>query len=72
MTTEAYETISEIYREDTEEFVPPLEQWGIEVVDQGLHKEFADIGGREPFVANARVRVTESDGTTWEGFTRID
>lgn len=72
MITSAHEAISEIYREDTEEFVPPLEEWEIEVLERDLREDFGDVGGREPFVANARVRVTEANGSTWEGLTRLD
>lgn len=71
MTTDPYQTIAEIYREDSKEFVPPLDEWEIEVVDRDLEDDLGDIGGRESFVANARVRVTEADGSTWEGLTRI-
>lgn len=72
MTPATYDTISEIYREETDEFVPPLETWEIEIVGRELHEDIGDIGGREPFVANARVRVTEPDGSTWEGLTRLE
>lgn len=70
--TQAHETISEIYREDTGELVPPLEEWQIEVLEQDLSEDLADVGGREPFVANARVRVTQPDGSTWNDLTALD
>lgn len=72
MTTDAYQSISEIYREDDGEFVPPLEEWEIEVLDTDVSAEFGDIGGRELFRANARVQVTEPDGTTWTGLVYLD
>lgn len=71
MATEAYKTISEIYRVETEELLPPLEEWQIRVVERGLHEDLGDVGGREPLVANARVEVTESDGTAWTGLARV-
>lgn len=63
--------ISEIVREDTGEVVPPLEEWSIEVIERGLSKDLGDLGGREPFVANARVRVIQPDGSAWTGLTQI-
>lgn len=69
---EAYETISEIYREDTGELLPPLEEWEIEVVERGLSQDLGDVGGREPLVANARVHVTEPDGSQWSGVARVE
>lgn len=71
MATEAYSTISEIWRPDTEELLPPLEEWRIEVEERGLQVDLGDVGGRESLVANARVEVTEPDGSTWTGLTRL-
>lgn len=72
MTVEAYQSISEIYREDIEEFVPPLEEWQIQVVDRDVSENLGDLGGRDDFVANARVRVTEPDGSSWEGLAVME
>lgn len=71
MTTDAYQ-ISEIYRVDTEELLPPLEDWQIQVVDRDVSENLGDLGGREDFVANARVRVTEPNGSTWEGLAVVE
>lgn len=65
-----YESVSEIVREDGE-WVRPLAQWDIEVLDRNLSVNFGDLGGRQDFVANARVRVTEEDGTSWTGLTLL-
>lgn len=67
----SYESISEIQRDDTRELVPPQKEWDIEVLERGLSVNLGDVGGRDEYVANARVRVTETDGTTWEGLTRV-
>lgn len=64
--------ISEIVSVETGNAHPPLEEWAIEVLERGLSQNLGDLGGREDFVANTRVRVTESDGTTWEGLTIIE
>lgn len=66
-----YETISEIFHEDTREMTPPLDEWSIEVLERGLHEDLGDIGGREHFVANARVMVKEPDGNSWIGLTHL-
>lgn len=63
----AYQTISEIVRDDTGEAVPPLEEWEIEVIERGLSENIGDLGGREDVVANTRVKVTEPDGSAWTG-----
>lgn len=67
-----YETISEIFHEDTGEMTPPLDEWEIEVLERGLSEDLGDVGGRESFVANARVAVTEPDGKKWIGLTRLE
>lgn len=67
-----YDTISEIFHEDTREMTPPLDEWEIEVIERGLHEDLGDVGGRESFIANARVAVTEPDGKQWIGLTRLD
>lgn len=72
MGTEAYQTISEIVRDDTGEVVPPHEEWEIEVIERGNSENLGDLGGRESVVANARVRVTELDGSTWTGMVRVE
>lgn len=68
-----YDSISEIFPEDGEPGTPvsPAAEWDIEVIERELSVDLGDIGGREPFVANARVRVTEEDGSSWLGLTRI-
>lgn len=68
-----YESISEIYPEDQDRQtpVPPLADWEIEVLERDLNVNLGDVGGRESLVANARVRVTENDGTSWVGLTRL-
>lgn len=66
-----YESISEIVRDDTGEAVPPLEEWTIEVIERGLSENLGDFGGREDVVANARVKVTEPDGSAWTGLTEL-
>lgn len=48
---------------------PPLEEWDLEVIENGLSVNVSDLGGRQEVVANARVRVTEEDGTSWTGLT---
>lgn len=68
----AYQTISEIVRDDTGETVPPLEAWEIEIIERGLSENLGDLGGREDVVANARVKVTEPDGSAWTGLTVIE
>lgn len=67
-----YKTISEIVRDDTGEVVAPLEEWEIEVVERGLAETLGDLGGHEPVVANARVKVTEPDGSAWTGLTVME
>lgn len=71
---EDYETISEIVKCHSEGLNahPPLTEWDIEAIETGLTVTLGDMGGRESYVANARVRVTEEDGTTWTGVTRIE
>lgn len=66
-----YKSISEIVDPDTGEARPPEEEWEIEVLELGLSVDLGDLGGREPYVANARVQVTEPGGETWEGLTRL-
>lgn len=51
---------------------PPLEEWDLEVIESDLSVNLSDLGGRQDFVANARVRVTEADGTSWTGLTIIE
>lgn len=68
----SYESISEIVDVDSGEARPPLEEWKIDVVERGLSEDLGDLGGRESFVANTRVRVTEPDGSTWEGLTILE
>lgn len=68
----AHSTISEVFRPDTEELLPPLEEWEIEVLERGLSVELGDVGGRETFVANTRVRVSEPSGVEWEGYMRLE
>lgn len=48
---------------------PPLHEWDVEMIESDLSVNLADLGGRQDFVANARVRVTETDGTSWTGLT---
>lgn len=69
-----YDAISEIFPENGDPGPPtaPLAEWDIEVLERGLSVELGDVGGREPFVANARVQVTEEDGSSWSGLTRIE
>lgn len=67
-----YDSISEIVRDDTGEAVPPLEEWDIEVIERSLSENLGDHGGREDVVANARVKVTEPDGSAWTGLTAIE
>jgi hypothetical protein len=64
--------ISEIYRMDSDEFLPPLDTWKIEILELGLQENLGDLGTREDFIANARVQVHESDGTVWEGLMQVD
>lgn len=68
---QSYNRISEIRRQDTGELVPPEAEWEIEVIERGLSVSLGDIGGRANYVANARVRVTETDGATWEGVAHV-
>lgn len=67
-----YKSISEIVDSDSGEPHPPLDEWKIDVLEQGLSENLGDLGGREDFVANTRVRVTEPDGSTWEGLAVIE
>lgn len=71
MNTDTYEAISEIWRPDTEELLPPLEEWQIEIVERDLREDLGDVGGRQSLVANARVEVTEADGSTWTGLAKV-
>lgn len=48
---------------------PPLDDWDLQVVESGLSVNLGKLGGRQEFVANARVHVTEEDGTSWTGLT---
>lgn len=66
-----YRRISEIIDVDSGEVRPPLNEWQVEVLERGLSEDLGDLGGREAFVANTRVRVTEPDGSTWEGLAII-
>lgn len=72
MAKQSYGSISEIYREDAEEFVPPRADWEIDVVERNLSEDLGDIGGREAYVANARVQVTEQSGDSWRGLVRLE
>lgn len=65
-----YETTSEIIDPETGEPHRPLEDWDIEVLERGLSENLEDLGGRKPFVANARVRGTEPSGKSWVALTR--
>lgn len=67
-----FTSISEIVATETGRAHPPLDEWKIDVLERGLAEDLGDIGGRETFVANARVQVTEPDGSTWEGLTIIE
>lgn len=67
-----YDSISEIFHEDTREMTPPLDEWEIEVLERGLHEDLGDVGGRESFIANARVLVKEVGGKSWIGLTRLE
>lgn len=66
-----FDSISEIVPENgpRDGARPPLEDWGLAVLDRSLSVNFGGLGGRSDFVANARVRVTEDDGTSWTGLT---
>lgn len=66
-----YESISEIIDVDTGETRIPLREWTLVVLQHGIEKNLGDIGGREEFVANSRVLVTEEDGRQWVGHTRL-
>lgn len=66
-----YTNISEIVDPDSGKAHPPLEEWKIDVLERGLSENLGDLGGREEFVANARVRVTEQDGSSWEGLAHL-
>lgn len=66
-----YDNISEIVPENGPYggARPPLENWDLTVLEHGLSVNLGDLGGRSNFAANARVRVTEEDGTSWVGLT---
>lgn len=70
--SEEFKAISEIVPADGENAKPPKVEWEIHVIERGLSQNLGDLGGREPFIANARVRVTEPDGSSWEGLTIIE
>lgn len=71
-TSNEWDGISEIVREDTGEWEIPMADWELEVLERGLEENVGSIGGREDYVCNARVRVTEPDGSEWTGFVDID
>lgn len=48
---------------------PPRNEWDLEVLERGLSVNLGDLGRRQDFIANARIRVTEEDGTSWTGLT---
>lgn len=68
---EAFSSISEIVPEPAARSAaqPPLREWDLTVLERGLCADLGDVGGRRDFVANARVLVTEEDGTCWTGLT---
>lgn len=51
---------------------PPRADWEIEVLERDLYLNLGDLGGRGDYVANARVHVTEDDGTSWTGLTILE
>lgn len=67
----SYNRISEIVPDNGPHTAPqpPLEGWDLEVLETGLSNNLGKLGSRQDFVANARVRVTEADGTSWTGLT---
>lgn len=67
----SYNHISEIVPDNGPHSAPqpPLKEWDLEVLETGLSDNLGKLGGRQDFVANARVRVTEQDGTSWTGLT---
>lgn len=47
----------------------PRPDWEISVLERDLHVNLGDLGGGGDYVADARVHVTEADGTSWTGLT---